>query len=174
MKLLKIKFKAVDSGFEEVVDPKLSHGELVKFLALGKARATAKKYPKAIIIAADTMVSFKGRIIGKPKNKADTFKMLKSFNGKPQDVVTGAVVMDAESNKFLTTVVRTQVYFKKLSDKDILNYIASGESLDKAGGYGPIGKGINLIARTEGEYTASLGLPMKFVLDSLAKFKVKV
>lgn len=68
-RLLNIKFKVADSGFKEIVDPKLSHQDLVKFLALGKARAAAKKYPNAIIVAADTMVSFGGKIIGKPKNK---------------------------------------------------------------------------------------------------------
>ena len=68
-KLLGIKFKAADSGYEEIVDSKLNHQDLVKFLAVGKAEAAAKKYPKAVVVAADTMVSFRGKIIGKPKLK---------------------------------------------------------------------------------------------------------
>src|SRR3989344_4169427 len=106
MKLLKIKFKAVDSGYKEIVRKDLTHAELVKFLALGKAKAAAKKYPNAIIIAADTIISFKGKVVGKPKDKAQAYKILKSLSGTKHEVVTGAVVMDAGSKELLTTVVR--------------------------------------------------------------------
>jgi len=174
MKLLKIKFKAVDSGYEEVMHGHLSHAELVKFLAHGKAKAAAKKYPKAVIIAADTIVSFQGKAIGKPKNKHEAVLMLKSFGQKTQDVVTGAVVMDAVNKKTFTTVVKTKIYFKKLSNRQISGYIKSGEAYDKAGGYGPLGKGLNLIKKLEGDYTTAIGLPMEFVLNSLLKLGVKI
>ena len=174
MKLLKIKFKAVDSGFDEVINPGLSHGAMVKRLALSKARAAAKKYPSAIIIAADTVVSFTAKIIGKPKDKTDAFKMLKSFKNKSQDVVTGVVVMDAAKKKVFSATVKNKIYFKDLSGSEILEYINSGESLDKAGGYGPLGKGMNLIKKIEGDYTTCLGLPLEFVFNSLRKLNVEV
>ena len=78
-RLLGIKFKVVNPDYEETVDSKLKHQDLVKFLAMGKARAAAEKYPKAVIVAADTMVSFQGKILGKPKNKKDAKRMLKKF-----------------------------------------------------------------------------------------------
>src|SRR3989344_3836015 len=102
MKLLKIKFKAVDSGYEEVLHGHLPHHELVKFLALGKAKAAAKKYPKAIIIAADTLVSFKGKVLGKPKNKREAVKMLSELSGTSHTVFSGMAVMDAQAKKIIS------------------------------------------------------------------------
>jgi len=173
-KLLGIKFLAVDSGFEEVIDPKLSHEDLVKFLALGKARAAAKKYPKAVIVAADTMVSFRGKIIGKPKNKQEAEKMLKSFSGNAQDVITGVAVLDAQTKQVIVAVDKIKVYFKKLSAQNISAYIKTGEPFDKAGAYGPQGLGFNLIDRIEGDFTNILGLPMTIVFNALEKLGVKV
>ena len=173
-KLLGIKFLAVDSGFKEVVDSKLSHEDLVKFLALGKARAAAKKYPKAVIVAADTMVSFGGKIIGKPKNKRDAEQMLKSFSGNAQDVITGVAVLDSQTKQVIITSDKIKVYFKKLSVQDISAYIKTGEPFDKAGGYGPQGPGFNLIDKIDGDFTNILGLPMTIVLNALEKLGVKV
>ena len=174
LKLLKIKFRVVESGYEEIMHEHLSHSELVKFLAMGKAKAAAKKYPESIIIAADTIVSFRGKAIGKPKNKQAALLMLKKFQGKPQEAVTGVVVMDAASGKILTAVKKSKIFFKKLSDREILEYIKSGEAYDKAGGYGPLGKGMNLIRKIRGDHTASLGLPMEFVFNALVKLGVKI
>jgi len=173
MKLLKIKFKAVDPEFDEKIDPKLSHTDLVKFLALGKADAAAKKYPGAVIIAADTMVSFKGKVIGKPKNAKDAFKMLKAFSGKPHLVHSGVAVLDAKSKKLIIGHDTTKVYFKKLSHQDINKHIASGQAMDKAGGYGPLGSGLNLIRKIEGDGTTQFGLPLMFVSNALMELGVK-
>jgi septum formation protein len=173
-KLLGLKFKAVDPGYEEIVDPKLSHTELVKFLALGKAHAAAKKYPNSVIVAADTMVSFNGKILGKPKNKKEAETMLKSFSGNAQDVLTGVVVLDASTKQVIVAVDKIKVYFKKLSTQDILSYIKTAEPFDKAGGYGPQGPGFNLIQKIEGEFTNILGLPMAVVFNALEKLGVKI
>jgi len=174
VKLLDIKFKVVDSGYEEVVDPKLNHQDMVKFLALGKAEATAKKYPRALIVAADTMVSFHGKIIGKPKNKTEAMAMLKSFSGKAQTLVTGVVVMDAASGKKVATAVTSKIYFKKLSERDILDYVRKANPYDKAGGYNLQGLGLNLIKKVEGDFTNNLGLPMGVVFNALQKLGAQV
>lgn len=173
-RLLKIKFRAADSGFKEVVDSKLSHKDLVTFLALGKATAAAKKYPKAIIIAADTMVSFRGKAIGKPKNKKEAVKMLKSFSGKAQEVITGVAVLDAQTRQVVTAVDKIKIYFKKLSAQDISSYVNSGEPFDKAGGYNLQGAGFELIQKIEGDFTCALGLPMSIVFNALEKLGVKM
>lgn len=174
MKLLKIKFKAVDSGYEEVMHRHLPHDQLVEFLALGKAKSAAKKYSSSIIISADTIVSFQGKAIGKPKNKSDLLKMLKSFSGKPQEAVTGTVVLDARSGKVFSDVSKVKIVFRKLSQKEILEYAEDKQAYDKAGGYGPIDKGINLLQSINNDYTIALGLPVSFVLNSLIKLGVKV
>jgi septum formation protein len=174
LKLLNIAFKAVDSGYEEIVNLKLSHRDLVKCLAVGKAHSAAKKYPKAIIVAADTMVSFRGKIIGKPKNRQEAEKMLKSFSGKAQEVITGFAVLDAKTKQVIAGGDKIKIYFKKLSSRDISAYIKSGEPFDKAGGYNLQGLGFNLIEKIEGDFTCALGLPMTAVFNALEKLGVKI
>ncbi len=173
MKLLKIKFKAVDSGFEEKIDPRLSPKNLVMHLALGKAKAAAKKYPKAIIIAADTLVFFRGKVMGKPKNDLQAHQMLKMLSGTAHDVISGVVVIDAWKNQIFKGRDKTKVYFKKLTNQQIREHIASGQALDKAGGYGPLGSGLNLIKKIEGDATTQFGLLLLFVSNSLFKLGVK-
>lgn len=168
--LLHIKHRVVDPGYEEIVHKNLSHKELVMFLALGKARAAAKKYPRAVIVAADTMVSFKGKIIGKPKNRAEAVAMLKSFSGKIQGLVTGWVVLDAASGKTIKGFARSKIYFKKLSDKVIYNYIAKADPYDKAGGYNLQGEGLNLVKKIQDDFTNCLGIPMEQVFNAIQKF----
>lgn len=183
MELLKIKFKVVDSRYREVMSPHMRHGDLVKFLALGKAQAAAKKYMDsrlrgngkgAIIIAADSMVSFRGKIIGKPKTVTQARLMLKNFSGKAHYLITGAVVMDASTKQVLTAISKTKIFFKKLSEQDISDYVNSGEPFDKAGGYNLQAGGFNLLAKIEGDFTNALGLPMGFVFNALEKLGVNV
>jgi len=172
--LLGIEFKAADSGYEEIVDYNLSHRDLVVFLAFGKARSAAKKYPNAIIVSADTMVSFRGKVIGKPKNKAEAAAMLKSFSGKSQDVITGVAVLDAQSKQVVTAVDKFTVHFKKLSAKDIADYIKKGNPYDKAGGYNLQGPGLNIIRKLEGDFSCALGLPMTIVFNALEQLGLEV
>lgn len=174
MELLKIKFKVVDSKYEEVLRSDLAPENLVKFLALGKAKATAKKYPNAIIIAADTVVSFKGKALGKPKTKKQAAEMLSRLSSKAHLVISGVVVLDAKTNRVISGFDKTKVYFRKLSESEIYSYIASGEAMDKAGAYGFIGKGFNLIKKIKGDVTTDLGLPLGFVFNALKKLGVEV
>jgi septum formation protein len=143
-------------------------------LALGKAKAAAKKYPRALIIAADTMVSFRGKAIGKPKNKAEAAAMLKSFSGKAQTLVTGVAVMDAASGKMLTKIITSKIYFKKLSDRDIQDYVCKANPFDKAGGYNLQGLGLSLIKKVQGDFTNNLGLPMGVVFNALQELGAEV
>lgn len=173
-KLLNVKFIIRDSGYVEVMHKHLPHEKLVKFLALGKARAAAKKYPSAIIVAADTIVSFQGKAIGKPKTLKEVTLMLKSFSGKPHTLITGTAVVDAKSGRTFSNVTKSRIYFRKLSTKEITAYVKSGEPFDKAGGYNLQGKGFNLIAKIEGDFTNNLGLPMGVVFNFLQRFRVKI
>jgi len=169
-----IKFKTVNPAYKEILQKHLSHKDQVKFLALKKAESAAKQYPKAIIISADTMVLFGKKIIGKPKNLKDAEKMLKSFSGKPQTLLTGVAVLDAQSGQVLTHVEKSKLYFKKLSGEDIAEYLKKGKPLDKAGGYNLQGYGFNLIQKVQGDFTNNLGLPMGVVYNSLQKLGIKI
>ncbi len=173
-KLFDIKFKVADSKYEEVMHKHLGHARLVKFLALGKAKSAAKKYPRAIIVAADTIVSFRGKAIGKPKTPKEAAAMLKDFSGKTHSLITGTAVLDAQTGKAFTNVTKSEIYFRKVSRKEILNYVDSGEPFDKAGGYNLQGAGFNLIKKISGDFTNNLGLPMGVVFNFLKKLGVKI
>lgn len=174
MGMLNLKFKVADPGFEEILSPGMPHGAQVLKLALGKARAAAKKYPKAVIICADTMVSFKGKIIGKPKTAKEAEAMLKAFSGRSHTVLSGVAVLDAASGRVITDLGKCTIYFKKLSPAVIDLYIKSKEPFDKAGGYNLQGAGFNLIAKIEGEFTNILGLPMDKVFNALQALGIKI
>ena len=134
LEILSIKFRAVDPNYEEIVQPGLGHEEQVKFLALGKAKAAAKKFPNAIIIAADTMVSFNGKIMGKPENEKEAFKILKQLNGNKHFVFTGICLIKNGKKKIFQ--VESEVTFCRVDDDVIKEYINIYKPFDKAGSYG--------------------------------------
>ncbi len=174
IELLGQKVLIVGSDYEEIVNPKLSHKNLVKFLALGKAEAVAEKHPNAVIISADTMVSFKGQIIGKPNNEQEATSMMKMFSGKSFKVITGTVVLDTSKGRKVTGVTDIIITFKKLSKQQIAEYVKTKEPYDKAGGFNLQGGGFNLIAKINGDFTHGLGLPMTFVFNALKKLGVVI
>ena len=132
--------------------------EVVEKNALLKAKAAAVLRPNETILAADTIVAFDDRILGKPKNKEDAFNMLKSLSGKSHSVFTGMAAY--ENGLFKSTVVESKVYFFELTDQAILGYIATGEPMDKAGSYGIQGKGAVLVKAIAGDYNNIVGLPI--------------
>lgn len=146
--------------------------EMVRKLSLEKAKIIAKRHPNEIILAADTTVIFKNQIIGKPKSKKDAFRILKLLSGKTHEVITGFTIVGKQ--KIKTYHVTSRVKFKKLSDKEINAYIATGEPMDKAGGYGIQEKGGLFVENIEGDYFNVVGLPIAAVSERLKEFGVNV
>lgn len=172
MSSLGLKFKVVDAKYRERKYNHLSPAKLVKVLALGKARSVAKYYPKAIIVAADTIVAHKGKIFGKPKSAVAATAMLEKLSATTHDIFTGLAVIDSSANKIFTKVERVKVYFKKLSRQVIHQYVESGEPLDKAGAYAIQGKGKKLVRKIEGDFSAAVGLPVKALGKILKKLYI--
>lgn len=169
--LMGIDFKvsvsdADESGVSKNIPVKL----YVQELALLKASATAKNFIKnknAVIIAADTVVTMDGEILGKPSGKRNAAKMLKSLSGRSHDVYTGYCVMRISDGKVVCGAQRTEVEFNTLTDDKIENYIKSGEPMDKAGAYGIQGKGSMLIKSIKGDYFNVVGLPVSALSKTL-------
>lgn len=134
----------------------------VQELALLKASAVAKTGNKkdGLIISADTVVRLDGKILGKPKDKDDAFRMLKMLSGKCHSVFTGVCVMRTKNAFSVCSSVETKVYFKALSDEQIRTYVESGEPMDKAGAYGIQGLGSILVEKIDGDYFNVVGLPI--------------
>ena len=116
-----------------------------------------------IIISSDTMVFLNDTLLGKPKDKEDAFKKLKKLQNNKHEVYTGLFVIinkDGKQEKIITHS-KTDVYFKKLIDKEILDYINSENTLDKAGGYAIQGKAKDFVEKIEGNIETVIGLDIE-------------
>ncbi len=122
-----------------------------------------------VVIGSDTIVAFEGKVLGKPMDEADAFRMLKMLSGNKHAVYTGVCVMRVKDGKTqcFTEVDGTDVYFEELSDEWIHAYIAGGSPMDKAGAYGIQDGG--LVKRIEGSYTNVVGFPVKLIKKLLEK-----
>ena len=169
-----LKFKVYESDYEENMEIGLKPHKLAIYHSIGKAMAVALKFKDALIISADTIVVLKDRVFGKPRDKEDARKMLKTLSGKAHTVITGYTIMDAETGKKFSSAVESKVRFKRLNEDEIETYIKSGEPLDKAGAYGVQGLGAVIVKRIEGDFFNVMGLPLNSVAESLKKFGIKV
>ncbi len=170
-KLLKdagLDFIVVPSHLDEFVDEKYKPNELVVELAKQKALTVSKDYPNDIIIGADTIVVYDDKILGKPKDEDDAYRMLKTLSDDRHVVYTAVALI--KGDKIKTFVSETEVWMKNLSDLEILNYIKTGEPMDKAGAYGIQGEGGSLVDHYKGDFFTIVGLPLKDVLDNLKNF----
>ena len=148
--------------------------DMVKKLSFLKARDVADKICKTeiaphLVIGADTIVFFQNKILGKPKNEEDAFRMLQAMSGNIHTVYTGVTIIDTVSDRTNTFYEETKVEFYDVSDEEIRNYISTGDPLDKAGSYGVQGRGCFLVKRIEGDYFTVVGLPIAHLLKELAK-----
>ena len=171
--MLEGNFKVVDSGYKEVIRPRLGVAGVVKFLALGKAKAAAKQHPNSIIIAADTVVELGGKILGKPHTAAKAKVMLKQLSGKAHYIFTGVAVINAANGQEFLGVDKVKVVFRKLSGEEINSYVATKEPLDRAGAYALQGIGFKLIKEINGDLTTAIGLPMSLVYNGLQQLGIK-
>lgn len=169
-----LRFKVVVSDYEEIEDEKIDPHLLAKRLSLGKAKAVAKKHKNAIIIAADTFVSFRGKIMSKPVTKKVAKDMLRLLSGKSHTILTGFTILDSKTGKVVTKSVESKAYMKKLTEKEIAAYVATGEPLDKAGAYGIQERGALFVEKIEGDYFNIVGLPIFSLAQELKKFGVEV
>lgn len=145
--------------------------ELVaEFLSRKKALSVLEKNPDAVVLGSDTIVVLDGNILGKPHDTAEASDMLHRLSGKAHRVYTGVCVCSSE--KTLTLTSFTDVYFRKLSDKLIDAYIATGEPMDKAGAYGAQGLGSTLIKKIDGDFFTVMGLPIADTTRLLSQFGV--
>ena len=155
--LFRIPFTVRVADIDETMDPRaLPQDEVARVSAL-KANAI-KRSPEDLVIAADTIVVCDEQILGKPKDEADAFRMLKLLSGRAHQVMTGMTVL--YGNQAVTHTEITHIHFRPLSDQEIHAYIRTGDPVDKAGSYG-IQSGAALFAdRLEGDYFNVVGLPV--------------
>ncbi|MBZ9753264.1 Maf family nucleotide pyrophosphatase [Deinococcus sp. HMF7604] len=168
---LGVTFTVQVSG-EPEDSPETDPARLAAELARLKGRAVAVHHRSAVVLAADTVVAVGGTLLGKPADAAENAAFLRQLSGRTHEVLTGVAVLHAGQEQI--EVARTEVTFRSLSATEIEYYAATGEGLDKAGGYGVQGVGAALIERLNGEYTNVVGLPLGVTIRLLRACGVPV
>ncbi|MEK7732222.1 MAG: Maf family protein, partial [Planctomycetota bacterium] len=122
------------------------------------------------VLAADTIAALGGRVFGKPADRDDARRILKSLSGTTHQVITGVTLLDASSGVRLIRHDSTNVIMRRLTDSEIEDYLDSGAWEGKAGAYGIQDKGDAFVERIEGSFTNVVGLPMELVARMLDEF----
>ena len=130
-----------------------------------KAEPVARQNMDSLIIAADTVVVVDDRVLGKPRDQKDTERMLYLLSGRWHEVITGVALMRGHQRHIFS--VGTDVKFRSLSAKDVQEYAATGEPLDKAGAYGIQGIGGAFVEGVKGCYYNVVGLPLPRLIEEL-------
>ena len=173
------EFEIIPSNFNEdpIKQDETKPAELVETLSKLKGEeifSRIKLEEDFLIISSDTMVFCKNKLLGKPKDKEEAFKMLKMLGNNMHTVYTGLFVLikEGEKTEKILTHSKTDVYFKKLTDEQILEYIEKENILDKAGAYAIQGPAKEFVDRIDGNYNTVVGLDtekLKNVLKELVK-----
>ncbi|HVN78655.1 MAG TPA: Maf family protein [Terriglobia bacterium] len=140
---------------------------LVKRLALAKARMGRSLRPSSTVVGADTVVVFENRVFGKPDSVEEARRMLRCLSGKTHFVFTGICVLHGRTR--LVDYSRTAVRFNEITDREITDYLRTGEPLDKAGAYAIQGTASRFVERIEGCYFNVVGLPVSLLYIMLKK-----
>jgi septum formation protein len=169
LSLLDLEFRVEVRSVDEVFPNDLKTSEVAEYLAALKASAFAMIEDEQVIITADTVVVLDDRILGKPTNKVEASKMLRSLSNRNHEVITGVCLKSAK--KTISFSSTTKVYFKDLAATEIDYYIENYKPYDKAGSYG-IQEWIGAIGITkiEGSYFNVVGLPIQELNEQLKNF----
>ncbi len=145
---------------DEDVPEKNDFGATVRKNAESKVKSIIHRRKGMIILGADTIVDLDGVALGKPVDKDDARRMLNLLSGRDHQVHTGIALYDPAAEKLISSYETTKVFFRKLTDEEIEDYIDSGEPMDKAGSYGIQARGALFIRRIEGCFFNVMGLPL--------------
>ena len=168
MKMAGLKFTVVPADIPEIIPDGLPAEKESVYLAGIKAGYILSENPDDLIVGADTTVICEGRVLGKPRDKAEAKEMLRFLSGKVHEVYTGVAIVSEEVNEAFTSV--TKVEFYELTDEEIDWYVSTGEPMDKAGAYGAQGKASLFVKGIEGDFFNVVGLPL-CLLGSMLKGK---
>jgi septum formation protein len=170
---LNISFETLDTNINEsnykdqYSDPIDLVKELAKAKALKAKELLRSEEIETIIIAADTIVEFNGKIIGKAQNEIEAFQILKSLANHSHNLITGIAITSVYDSKLVIDYDITVVTFLDLSDNDIRNYLKNDEWKGRAGAYSIIDRASLFIKEIRGSPSNVLGLPMQMIFEIL-------
>ncbi|MEX2585079.1 MAG: Maf family protein, partial [Balneolaceae bacterium] len=173
LELFGIPFDVVPSGADESISSPLQAPDLVRELSRRKARAVAN-LETGLIIGADTIVVKNGTVLGQPDDPGEARKMLGLLSGTSHDVYTGVTLIDnrnGSKHRELSFQEKTRVWFARLLEEEIEQYILRGNPFDKAGGYGiQDDLGALFVSRIDGDYYNVVGFPVHLFYQNIKTF----
>jgi len=172
LRTLGISFSIIPPDIDETKHREETPQEFVNRIAFEKASKVGKHFPDKWVIAADTIVVLKGKVLGKPKNERDAFNMLRTLRAKWHKVITGYCVLNLEKNIVYRDIVETKVFVRDMTDDEITRYIKTSEPMGKAGSYAVQGKGGYMVKEIKGSYTNVVGLPICEIAEALLSLGV--
>ncbi len=165
LEALRIPFTLVIPNIDETPYANEGARALVERLAQAKAKHVGRDNPESWILAADTIVSFEGKILNKPQDHKDAMAMLRSLQGQTHEVHTGCCLQRGDRSILIHDEAR--VTFRPMSEKEMAWYVSTEEPMDKAGGYAIQGQGAYFIKKVEGSYATVMGLPIEKLIPHL-------
>ena len=157
--------RIVAPDFEEEQIREEEPESLVAALALGKGRSV-KSGSEELLVAADTVVAFQGKILGKPKDAADATATLRALSGNTHEVFTGVYLRQGTTERVFTD--RAEVSFRPLSEQEIAAYVQSGRPMDKAGSYGI--QETDFVCKIRGSFHNIMGFPTEKFQEIIKEF----
>lgn len=170
LNLTGINFKVVSSRFNEESVRIIEPYKFVQEVSFQKGNQVATKHPDKLVISADTIVILDNKILGKPKDEGDAFKMLEFLAGKTHTVLTSFSLFLLKYEKMVTETVGTQVTIREMHKDEIWAYVNTGEPMDKAGAYAIQGQGALLVEKKNGSYSNVVGFPIAKFFTTLNHF----
>src|SRR6266700_2090755 len=156
-----LDFKVVPSDASEIHHDQLTAREVSQINAYRKARTVAKKFPDALVLGADTVVSLENALFGKPSTLEAAYEMLEKLQGRTHVVVTGICLLHLRSHRQRIFAESTAVTFRPLDAVKIRRYLTRVNPLDKAGAYAIQEEGDEIVEKISGSYTNVMGLPLE-------------
>lgn len=161
-------FTTTSLQISEIPDENLNLPDQVRGLAVSKADAwleQAKPQEKQgiLLLTADTVVILDGQILGKPKDQKENRRYMEALSGRIHEVITAVCLVEGSTGKRVVDHDVARITFRELTPSEIDEYVATGEGLDKAGGYGIQGAAGKFVAKLEGAFDNVMGLPVALV-----------
>ena len=166
------EFEVVSARVDEVSHRWLTIRELTIWNAARKAAVASGISRDVVVLAADTLVTIDGEVLGKPADLDEAVRMLHRLSGRSHEVWTGVRINDAARGRTRSFHEMSRVHFRKLDDRAIRNYLGKIDPLDKAGAYAAQGHGAEIIERIDGSYSNVIGLPMEKTSVALRAFGI--
>jgi septum formation protein len=174
---LAVPFETIPAQIAETARPGEAPRALAERLAREKAEAVAAQLgrtPRRVVLGSDTIVVIGEEVLGKPRDPEHALTLLRKLSGRTHLVMTGIAVVESDTGHARSRVVESRVTLRKADEVELRDYVATGESLDKAGAYALQGAGRRLIAGVEGSETNVIGLPLEETLAMLKEAGLEI